>query len=61
MARSRGPHPFGRSGEVDFWRFACVSCEKYRAEGPRERVSSQANGFSQFISPNFGLGTRACG
>ena len=34
-------------------RFACVLCEKYRAEGPREEVCSQANGFSQFVSPNF--------
>ena len=25
------------------------------------KVYSQANGFSQFVSPNFGLGTRACG
>ena len=34
-------------------RFACVLCEKYRAEGPREEVCSQANGFSQLVSPNF--------
>ena len=43
--------------------FAFCVCFKCKSTGPRAREMefSQANGFSQFISPNFGLGTRACG
>ena len=43
--------------------FAFCVCFKCKSTGPRAREMefSQANGFSQFISPNFGLGTWACG
>ena len=55
MARSRGPHPFGRSGKVDFCVLRVFRVKKYSAEGPREGVLA-GDGFSQFFLRILGWG-----
>ena len=56
MARSRGPHPFGRSGKVDFCVLR-VFCVKVQGRGPAsEREFSQAMEFRSFFSEFFGWG-----
>ena len=61
VARSRGPHPFGRSGKVDFCvlRVFCV-----KSTGPRARERKYARrrmDFRSLFLRIFGLRTQACG